>query len=116
MSDLFKCDLFKCANCGHEDDYDNLPAARQLSQRLEVGEPYTNVECPECGALCYPKEEDQSNEGNLNAAAADMYAALVWAETVLDGYEPPLDDEPARKYQTGLVSLKNALKKARGEE
>lgn len=49
--------IFVCENCDHEDHYDNLPVAKNLESRLEPGDIYTDVECPKCGALCYPKEK-----------------------------------------------------------
>lgn len=47
-----------CPSCDHKDEYDNLPEARDIEQRHEIGVPYSDVECPECGALCYPEESE----------------------------------------------------------
>lgn len=49
-----KKDIYICDGCGFEDDYSNLPAATKLSMRVTPGGNYTDVECPECGALCFP--------------------------------------------------------------
>ena len=49
-----KCE---CDNCGFIDDYDNLPMAEDLCERLTVGCTYTDVECPKCGALCFPLKQ-----------------------------------------------------------
>ena len=32
-----------------------MDEAADLYERLDIGCPYTDVECPECGELCYPK-------------------------------------------------------------
>lgn len=45
---------YQCNNCEHTDDYRSLPQARDLLERFEPGETYTDVECPQCGALCFP--------------------------------------------------------------
>ena len=44
----------KCDGCGLVADYEDLTPARDLSMRLTVGGLYSDVECPECGALCFP--------------------------------------------------------------
>jgi predicted RNA-binding Zn-ribbon protein involved in translation (DUF1610 family) len=46
---------FECQGCGKVLDYDDCPVARHISERLYIGDPYTDAECPDCGALCYPK-------------------------------------------------------------
>lgn len=51
-------DLCRCDNCGFEAKHDDLPEAKKLSMRLEPGGTYTDVECPECGALCFPVEKE----------------------------------------------------------
>ena len=51
-------EIFRCDSCGREARYGDLPRAKDLDVRLDAGAPYTNVECPECGALCYPKPEE----------------------------------------------------------
>ena len=52
--------LCQCQNCGYENTRDALPHAKDLSQRIEIGDPFTDVECPECGALCYPELPEQT--------------------------------------------------------
>ena len=49
-------ELYICQNCGFEAPYDDLSAARDVATRNTPGEPYSDVECPKCGALCLPKE------------------------------------------------------------
>ena len=59
-------ELFECGNCGYQADHENLPEAQDLYDRVDVGGIFTDVECPECGALCFPVEpEPESNTINL---------------------------------------------------
>lgn len=46
----------QCDGCGFTANYDDLPPAVDLSMRLSVGGVYSDVECPKCGALCFPVE------------------------------------------------------------
>lgn len=54
MSDKIAIWWCKCDNCGFKAMYNELPLAKRLEERLDVGGMYTDVECPKCGALCYP--------------------------------------------------------------
>lgn len=47
---------YQCQNCDYADEYKNLPPAKDIRMRTDPGEPYTDVECPECGALCFPMD------------------------------------------------------------
>lgn len=42
-----------CDNCGHQARHSDLPKAKDLELRLDPGGEKTDVECPECGCLCY---------------------------------------------------------------
>ncbi len=53
--------MMQCDMCGDKQPYATLPKAKDLHERLDLGGPYTDVECPECGALCYPVEEKQEH-------------------------------------------------------
>jgi len=50
---------YKCANCDHTAEYSALPPARDLAERFEPADTYTDVECPECGCLCFPVTEPE---------------------------------------------------------
>ena len=57
----FKSDcLYVCDNCGFTAEPEELPDAKDLWQRLTPGGIYTNKECPECGALCFPGKLEQA--------------------------------------------------------
>ena len=47
---------YVCDNCGRVATREELPHAKDLLQRLVPGEIYTDRECPECHALCFPKQ------------------------------------------------------------
>ena len=44
----------KCDNCAWRGPYDNARPAHNIAERIDLGGPYTDVECPDCGALAYP--------------------------------------------------------------
>ena len=48
-----------CDNCGNLLPYENAEPAINPESRLDFGQPYSDVECPECGALMYPVEEEK---------------------------------------------------------
>lgn len=43
----------QCANCGFKAKYEDLPPAKDVYERLGMGDTYSDVECPKCGALCF---------------------------------------------------------------
>lgn len=45
---------YRCQNCHHVAERDTLPDAQDLHQRIDPGEPWTDKECPHCGALAHP--------------------------------------------------------------
>lgn len=50
----------KCDNCGKVYSEDDLKVVRHLHERVDPGGIMPSGECPnsECGALCYPTDED----------------------------------------------------------
>jgi predicted RNA-binding Zn-ribbon protein involved in translation (DUF1610 family) len=48
---------FKCQGCDKVLDYDDCESAEHISERIYIGDPYTDAQCPDCGALCYPDEK-----------------------------------------------------------
>lgn len=51
--------MYSCNNCAHVAPRDEMNAARDLLCRLEVGDVFTDKECPECGALAHPVDEPE---------------------------------------------------------
>jgi len=46
----------------------------------------------------------------------ELLAACKWAFAVLDGYPPPVDDEPTKKYQKGFQGIQTTIAKAEKEK
>lgn len=57
MSDktIFRCD--GCGRMGDGEDPDLFREAKDLLERMEPGDMFTNVECTDCGALAYPDKD-----------------------------------------------------------
>lgn len=51
-------DPYVCDNCSYMATAKELPDAKDLWQRLTPGGIYTDKECPECGALCFPSKPE----------------------------------------------------------
>jgi len=47
-------DSYRCQNCDFTGCEDLFPAAKDLSQRMTVGDTWTDSECPKCGSLAFP--------------------------------------------------------------
>jgi hypothetical protein len=45
---------FKCQGCDKVFDYADCEPAEHISERIYIGDPYTDSQCPCCGALCHP--------------------------------------------------------------
>ena len=56
-------EISKCDNCGRLHNEETLESIRKLSERTEPGGTMPSGQCsnPECGALCYPFSEAQSD-------------------------------------------------------
>ena len=54
-------------------------------------------------------------DGRIIAAAPDLLVTCEWAAAILDGYAPPVDDDAAKRYDSGYIVLRAAIAKARGE-
>jgi predicted RNA-binding Zn-ribbon protein involved in translation (DUF1610 family) len=48
---------YACQNCAWEGTAPN--PAKDVLQRHEVGDPFSDLECPECGALVFEAEHAQ---------------------------------------------------------
>lgn len=48
----------ECQDCGWTGSENDLQPVKYLEQRVDVGEPTPSGECPECGALCHPIDEE----------------------------------------------------------
>jgi len=48
----------------------------------------------------------------LIAAAPELFEACKFAKDVLDGYDPPIDDEPYQRFVSGMTRLNQAISMA----
>ena len=46
----------QCDNCEGVWDESELPQAKDILMRQSLGGTFSDVECPDCGALCFPLE------------------------------------------------------------
>lgn len=44
---------YRCDNCQMTWNREECPDVKDSSKRFDVGGPWTDKECPECGSLCY---------------------------------------------------------------
>lgn len=66
---------FKCDGCGKIREYEDFVAAQDLFERIDVGGIFTDVECPDCGALAYP-------------VMSRIKLHIFWGEEPEDGSKP----------------------------
>lgn len=55
----------QCDNCGRVWRQKELKEAKDLDRRVDPGGPTPSGECPECGALCYPKSSPEVDRSVL---------------------------------------------------
>jgi|GEM_PF-5523567 len=70
--------MMQCSNCPSIKPYNELPKAKDLHERLELGEPYTDVECAVCGCLCHLLEASSHLQQELDVLrqrAQDKYGS-----------------------------------------
>jgi hypothetical protein len=51
-----------CQNCDWEGPDEELKPVKDLFQRVDPGEPMPSGECPKCGCLCQPQEQDEEDD------------------------------------------------------
>jgi hypothetical protein len=51
---------FACQNCTWKGEYEDATPARDVDLRHEMGDTFSDIECPDCGALCYEAEEENA--------------------------------------------------------
>lgn len=58
--------IYACQNCERHGEHDDFVLARDLTERLEPGDTYTDRECPDCGALAHPIEQDPPRQHRIS--------------------------------------------------
>jgi len=76
-------DLHRCENCGAVHAQPDLKVVEDYSMRVEPGNPAPSGECPDCGALCYPLEE-QGYFDPFQKLVLETYAGGEHAELTVD--------------------------------
>lgn len=88
---------FQCANCDHVAEYVDLPPAQDLAKRMaemSPGDVFSDVECPDCGALCFPQTE--TDEEQIEAIK----------QILIDEGESLLDDDAVDQKVAGEIAQK----------
>lgn len=77
---------FHCQNCGYTDDESAFPRALAVLQRHEVGDTFTDRECPECSSLAHPTtlKGVVIGKAGLEAFKADVNAPYHLAQQAFD--------------------------------
>jgi hypothetical protein len=57
--------LLECQNCGFLAESENFNTAQNIEQRHSPGDTFSDKECPHCGALGYPVEDEQESIDEL---------------------------------------------------
>jgi hypothetical protein len=99
----------RCANCGFTAEWKDLPPAREIEERHFIGDIFSDVECPECGALCFPvKTPEEEKAERVCAAAPDLLAALQ--QIASNGDIPPenLQDAQMLRYSRWAIEIAKA--------
>lgn len=89
--------IYQCQNCGHVGLRDAMVPAKDVTQRIEPGDTYTDRECPKCGALALPWAHRLPVDVPFENAP-EWNHCLNWLESNIDdaledygetsGYEP----------------------------
>ena len=51
-------EIYRCNGCDFEAPRDEMGDAKNLFERLEVGDAYTDKQCPHCDALVFPIDQE----------------------------------------------------------
>lgn len=71
-------DQYCCDDCGYTADVNEFPMAKRLFERLLPGYTYTDVECPKCGALAFPVEEEPDEGSEPDASSRSRSTFTVY--------------------------------------
>jgi len=67
-----------CDNCEYEARQQTLPPAQDIYSRLSIGDMFSDVECPKCHALCYPKQDKPVSLVPEHDAEEQMMKNVKW--------------------------------------
>lgn len=94
---------YQCQNCEKRGPRSQFQQATNLLERIAPGEPFTDSQCPNCGALAHPVEPD--------ATTSDRLLLLEMFSRVQKEREDP--EDLARVFSAfALMSPENAIQQA----
>jgi len=70
-------DPYKCGGCERIAERASLPDAQDIEQRMESGDTYTDVQCPECGCLCFPVEDPEPQPQPSDKLTVGLFRRLT---------------------------------------
>lgn len=89
-----------CSNCDWTGDYDDCSPAQSLQDRISVGEPYTDVECPECGCLAHEEApEPEAAPYDPTDPRESTRAQLRQIVGLTDGEDEPVASSPKDEFE-----------------
>jgi hypothetical protein len=102
--------LLRCADCQYEAGEDEFVPARDVWERNSLGDAFSDLECPECGALAFPV--DAASE---DADGPRVHDALVELARIARSMVQAVPGELAT-YQAEMRPLVAALETERARE
>jgi len=79
---------YRCQSCNHTDDRENMEPAIGLVKRFEVGEPFSDKECPLCAALCFPVSDTLGEDNDPPSILPDPQGDEAQSDYVLNEAAP----------------------------
>lgn len=67
----------QCQNCGWAGEYGQCLPAKDIGERHTLGDVFSNIECPDCGALCYPDDPTEVSPWWDEEAGAKLLRELA---------------------------------------
>lgn len=79
-------EIVQCWNCGWKGDSSLCDEVDDPLQRFELGDTYTDCQCPECGSLAVPPEPEN------DAPVKELEEVLSYAASELEDLESGIRD------------------------
>lgn len=107
---------YECQNCSFTGVEDEFTEAKDLSMRHEIGDAFSNIECPKCGALAFPVSDVVEDIGKL----CDQMRRISekWDERLDEGYPSflPSFDEAIQGITVWYATQRDLQKKEEVKE
>ena len=100
----------QCDNCQWTGDHGEANMAKKLWERMEPGGIYTDVECPECGALAFPLDDadpEPEDPAKTKLSPHPWFWGVDGKPVDITTYKSPHenDDHPSLYDANGVVIL-----------